>query len=83
MTLKEDAIAIFRQRGQVGTLGEFVDAVVEAADRRMAVIDEREAKIVAEIEARNEREAVRFAELMRDHEEVMRQIRELKASQGA
>ena len=75
MTLKEDAIAIFRQRGQVGTLGEFVDAVVEAADRRMAVIDERE--------ARNEREAVRFAELMRDHEEVMRQIRELKASQGA
>ena len=27
------------------------DAVVEAADRRMAVIDEREAKIVAEIEA--------------------------------
>ena len=82
MTLKEDAIAIFRQRGQVGTLGEFVDAVVEAADRRMAVIDERE--------ARNEREAVRFAELMRDHEEVMRhlglalvEIRELKASQGA
>ena len=82
MTLKEDAIAIFRQRGQVGTLGEFVDAVVEAADRRMAVIDEHE--------ARNEREAVRFAELMRDHEEVMRhlglalvEIRELKASQGA
>ena len=82
MTLKEEAIAIFRKRGQVGTLGEFVDAFVEAAERRMAAIDEREARQIAAMEVRAEREATQFAELMRQHEEVMRQIRELKASQG-
>lgn len=77
MAIREAAIAACRKISPIGgTLGQFVDAAVDATDERFAAAEAREAEWIVDMEARETKRAAEFADLMRKHEEVMRLVAE-------